>query len=67
MQVYLVVLQVPTLDLLVFPGREEVRVPGADGKPPHCADVTSESELETTAGKFPKLLWGWDGGGNNRQ
>ena len=53
---YLVVLQVPALDLLVFSGREQVWMPGADGKTPHSTDVSSQCELETTTGKFPKLL-----------
>lgn len=44
----LVVFEVPALDLFVLPGREEVRLSGADRESPDSTDVTSESQLQST-------------------
>ena len=51
----LIVLKVPTFDLLIFPSREEVGLSGADSEGPHTADVTSQSQLQTTRGQLPQL------------
>ena len=44
----LVVLEVPALDLFVFPGREEVGLTVADCEGPDCTDVASEGQLQST-------------------
>ena len=53
----LVVLEVPALDLLVFPGREEVGLTVADGEGPDRADVASEGQLQSTRRKLPQLQY----------
>lgn len=52
---YLVVLEVPAFDLLVFPTGEEVWASGTDGHSANGADVAREGELELPAGQVPNL------------
>lgn len=53
---YLVVLQIPTLDLLVFSTGEQVRAATADGHTAHGADVSRQGELQFPSEKVPDLL-----------
>lgn len=52
---YLVVLQIPTLDLLVLPAGEQVRASAADGHTAHRADVSSQGEFQFPASQVPDL------------
>lgn len=52
---YLVVLQIPTLDLLVFSTGEQVRAATADGHAAHGADVSRQGELQFPSEKVPDL------------
>lgn len=52
---YLVVLQIPTLDLLVFSTGEQVRATIADRHTAHCTDVSSQGELQFPTGQVPDL------------
>lgn len=52
---YLVVLQIPTLDLLVLAAGEQVRASAADGHAAHRADVSSQGELQFPTGQVPDL------------
>lgn len=52
---YLVVLQIPTLDLLVFSTGEQVRAATADGHTAHGADVSRQGELQFPSEQVPDL------------
>lgn len=52
---YLVVLQIPTLDLLVFSTGEQVGAATADRHTTHCADVSSQGEFQFPTGQVPDL------------
>lgn len=52
---YLVILQVPTLDLLVFSTGEQVGAAAADRHATHCADVSRQRELQFPTGQIPDL------------
>lgn len=52
---YLVVLQIPTLDLLVFSTGEQVGAACADRHTSHCTDVSSQGEFQFPAGQVPDL------------
>lgn len=47
---HLVVLQIPTLDLLILPAREQVRASTADRHTTHRADVSSQGEFQFPTG-----------------
>lgn len=56
---YLVVLQIPTLDLLVFSTWEQVRAASADGHAAHGADVSREGQFQFPTEQVPDLSrWG---------
>lgn len=55
MMPYLVVLQIPTLDLLVFSTGEQVRAVSADRHTTHRADVSCQGELQFPSGQVPDL------------
>ncbi len=44
-----------TTNLFVLSTGEEVRLPGADDQPSHCADVTSQRQLQLPTGQVPDL------------
>lgn len=52
---YLVVLQIPTLDLLIFSTGEQVRTATADGHAAHGADVSRQGELQFPSEQVPDL------------
>jgi len=52
---YLVVFQVPALDLLVLAAGEQVGAAWADGHAAHRADVTRQGQLQLAAGQVPDL------------
>lgn len=52
---YLVVLQIPTFDLLVFTAGEQVGATAADRHATDRADVSSQRELELPTGQVPDL------------
>lgn len=52
---YLVVLQVPTLNLLVFSTGEQVGAAAADRHATHRADVSSQGEFQFPTGQIPDL------------
>lgn len=52
---YLVVLQIPTLDLLVFSTREQVRAASADGHATHSADVSRQGQFQLPTEQVPDL------------
>jgi len=51
----LVVLQIPTLDLLVFSTGEQVGAAVADRHAAHRADVSRQGELQFPTGQVPDL------------
>lgn len=52
---YLVVLQIPTLDLLVFSTGEQVGAAIADRHATHGADVPSQGQFQFSTGQVPDL------------
>lgn len=52
---HLVVLQIPTFDLLVFSTGEEVGAAGADCYAAHRTDVSSQREFQPPTGQVPDL------------
>lgn len=52
---YLVVLQIPTLDLLVFSTWEQVRAASADGHAAHSADVSRQGQFQLPTEQVPDL------------
>lgn len=51
----LVVLQIPTLDLLVFSTGEQVGAAAADRHTTHRTDVSSQGEFQFPTGQVPNL------------
>lgn len=52
---HLVVLQIPTLDLLVFSTGEEVGAAAADSYTAHRADVSGQREFQLPTSQVPNL------------
>lgn len=52
---YLVVLQIPALDLLVFSTGEQVGAAAADRHTTHCANVSCEGQFQFPTGQVPNL------------
>lgn len=52
---YLVVLQIPTLDLFVLSAGEQIRASTTDCHPAHRADVPSQGEFQFPTGQVPDL------------
>ena len=52
---YLVVLQIPTLDLLVFSTGEEVGAATTDRHTTNCTDVSGKRKFQLPTGQIPDL------------
>lgn len=52
---YLVVLQIPALDLLVFSTGEQVGAAAADRHTTHCANVSCQGQFQFPTGQVPNL------------